>query len=123
MGGACGSNTYLVQGQLYHSNKAVEGKANVVAIGNHRQHQVVHIGIDAATTTFPSNYTYIMLATIVEINFVFNYLISPKDYGWGYLPHKKAIGFLHMSRHILLHRQIKRQLAIFVGRQGDIFHM
>ena len=64
-----------------------------------------------------------MLATILQINFVFYYLISPKDYGWGNLPHKKAIGLLQMPRYILLHRQIKRQLAIFVGRQGDIFHM
>ena len=76
MTGTRSLNTYLTQHEQQHIDKAVEGKAHLLFACNKRQHQIVAVSIDTASSTLSLIYLDTVITTIIEINFIFYNLIT-----------------------------------------------
>ena len=107
MTGTRSGDAQFAQHQQHHIHKAVEGEVHVLLGSDERQHQIVHIGIDAASPTLPSVETDAVLTAISHVHLVLEHLIPPEDDTRLHLPHEERIGLVGMARHELLHRQIE----------------
>ena len=83
-----GLDTHLAQHQQNHHHKTVEGNAHLFLRSDVRQHQVVHVGIHAASPTLPLIHLDAMLTAVGEVDLVLQHLVTAIDDTRSHLPHE-----------------------------------
>ena len=116
-------DTQLAEHEGYHADVAVEGVADLLVLRDIAEHDVAHVGIDAAAATLAAIGLYAMCAAVVEVHLVLYELVAPEDDGGVDLPHEEAVFFVYRARNILFHGKIEGQDVHLGRRQGDVFHV
>ena len=102
-------NAHLSQHQQHHIDKTVEGKANLLLLGDERQHQIITVSIHTASPTLSLEQLDAMRLTVFDINLILNHLVAPIDHAGLHLPQKESIVSQLLASHKFLHGKIERQ--------------
>lgn len=85
------------------------------------QHDIAHVGIDAAASALAPHHIDAVCTAIIQIDFIFHDLIAPEYHSRRDLPEKEHI-LLSRMRQVFFHRQIERQATDLLRGQDDMRH-
>ena len=75
----------------HHVDVTPKGEVHIFVFRDVREHHIAHIGINTTPSALSTHGVDVVLPAVVQVHFVLDELVSPKDNGRFYLPHKEAI--------------------------------
>ena len=99
---------------------------HIVAAGDVAEHDVVHVGIDAAATALAAVVLNAVLLAVGHVNLAVDELVAAKNHCGFHAPGEEqlvnAVVILYFLRGVLLHRKIEREPPHILVGQFKVFH-